>query len=321
MRSTCLPVWTLVLAAGLILVVSPVSGSPGIQATLGDKIPLAGYSYGSPWVYLFLTGPNLPVNGVALNNIAKRADEGGFTVVDVDGNDHWTYTWNTASVGGRLDEGTYTIWVANGPNDRSRLAEADYSTISVTLGEPFIAVNTPALPGSMDLRSVPDGASVVVNGEYQGKTPLTIGDLPAGIYNVTFSRFGFVELTTPVRVEAEAVSQVNATLLPRTGSLVVNTSPPGAGILVDGVRTGSSPVTLVNMTADNHTLVVEKEGFSTVSRQVRVIAGQTVTTDIVLEPQSLPPTTAKAAAGAMMPVAGIFLAFLIFSSVSGKQKR
>ena len=198
MRSFRTHIKTLVLVAGIVFLVSSAAGSPGIQAALGDKVTISGYSYGSPWVYLFLTGPNLPVNGVALNDITKRADQGGFTIVDVDGNNHWVYNWNTASPGGRLDAGTYTIFVVNGPNDRSRLAEADYSTISVTLGEPSIAVETPTLPGGMDLRSVPDGASLVVNGEYRGKTPMTISDLAAGTYNVTFSRFGFVEVSTPV---------------------------------------------------------------------------------------------------------------------------
>ena len=310
MRSVCVPIKILLLVTGVVLLVCSVAGSPGIQATLGDKIPLSGYSYGSPWVYLFLTGPNLPVNGVALNDISKRADQGGFTVVDVDGNDHWTYTWNTASVGGRLDEGTYTIWVANGPNDRSRLAEADYSTISVTLGEPSIVVNTPAQPGGMDLQSVPDGASLMVNGEFRGQTPLTINDLPAGTYNVTFSRFGFLPLSTPVQVEQGKVSEVRATLLPRIGDLAVNTSPPGARVLIDGAGAGISPVTVPNLTADNHTVTIEKEGFVPVTRPVRIIAGQVVPADFTLEPVPLSPTT-RAAGLVPAPVTGMGVILLL----------
>jgi hypothetical protein len=310
MRSFRVPVKILLLVTGLVILVCSVSGSPGIQTTLGDRVPLSGYSYGSPWVYLFLTGPNLPVNGVALNDISKRADQGGFTVVDVDGNDHWAYTWNTASVGGRLDEGTYTIWVANGPNDRSRLAEADYRTISVTLGEPSIVVNTPAQPGGMDLQSVPDGASLMVNGEYRGMTPLTINDLPAGTYNVTFSRFGFFPLSTPVQVEQGKVSEVRATLLPRFGGLAVNTSPPGARILVDGAGAGISPVTVPNLTADNHTVKVEKEGFIPVTRPVRIIAGQIVPADFTLEPVPPLPTT-RAAGLVPAPVTGVGIILLL----------
>ena len=112
------------------------------QVAMGDEVPISGYATSGPYVYLFLTGPNLPENGVALHDITKRADQGWFTRVSVDGDDHWSYTWHTGSIGGRLDEGTYTIWVVSGPNDRSRLAEADYRTISVTLGKPFVSVET-----------------------------------------------------------------------------------------------------------------------------------------------------------------------------------
>lgn len=312
MRSFCTHIKTLVLVAGIVFLVSSAAGSPGIQTSLGSKVTISGYSYGSPWVYLFLTGPNLPVNGVALNDITKRADQGGFTIVDVDGNNHWVYNWNTASLGGRLDAGTYTIFVVNGPNDRSRLSEADYSTISVTLGEPSIAVDTPAQPGGMDLRSVPDGASLVVNGEYRGKTPMTISDLAAGTYNVTFSRFGFVEVSTPVLVQPGKLSEVNATLLPRTGTLVVATSPAGARIRIDGADAGISPVTLANLTADNHTLTVEKEGYSPIIQPVRIIAGETVPVEITLVPLS-PLPTARAATLVPTPVTGIGIVLLLLS--------
>ena len=309
MRSFRIHIMALVLMAGIVFLVSSAAGSPGIQTTLGDKVTISGYSYGSPWVYLFLTGPNLPVNGVALNDITKRADQGGFTIVDVDGNNHWVYNWNTASPGGKLDAGTYTIFVVNGPNDRSRLSEADYSTISVTLGEPSISVETPALPGGMDLRSVPDGASLMVNGEYRGKTPMTISDLAAGTYNVTFSRFGFVEVSTPVLVQPGKLSEVNATLLPRIGTLVVTTSPAGARIRIDGADAGVSPVTLSSLTADNHTLTIEKDGYSPIIQPVRIIAGQTVPVEITLVPLQSQPT-ARAATVVPAPVIGIVLLFL-----------
>ena len=76
-------------------------------------------------MYLFLTGPNLPVNGVALNDITARADKGYFTEVSVDSNDHWEYPWGTNAIDERLDAGTYTVWVVNRPLDRSQLAKAD----------------------------------------------------------------------------------------------------------------------------------------------------------------------------------------------------
>lgn len=201
---------TLVMVMLLLACCAP--SALGIEAALGEVIPLSGYSPSSQWVYLFLTGPNLPVNGVMLNDITRRADEGHFTKVAVDGNDYWSYKWGTANVGGKLDAGTYTVWVVNGPNDRSNLAQADYRTVSVRLGKPSIAVDSVQQYGSLEIASVPPGASVSLNGEHRGSTPLTVSNLLPGTYQISFTREGYYEFSTPAPVEVGRVSEVMATL-------------------------------------------------------------------------------------------------------------
>jgi hypothetical protein len=211
----------------LVLIICCASASGAIASYLGDTITLQGYSYGNPVVYLFLTGPNLPANGVALDDITARADEGHFTEVSVDGNDHGEYTWSTHIIGGRLDPGAYTVWAVNGPTDCSHLAEADYNTISLGLGAPAVTVDTPVIPGSIALTSVPEGASVVTDNAYKGVTPLTIGGIEPGTHTVTFSKFGYSKLSLSVNVEPGRTTEVNGTLLRSTGSLVVDTDPAG----------------------------------------------------------------------------------------------
>ena len=226
----------LIIIVGCLVFITSISASVEITAYLGDTIPLSGYSYGSSTVYLFLTGPNLPVNGVALNDVTARADQGHFTKVSVDSNDHWEYSWGTKAI--RLDAGTYTIWVVDRPLDRSQLAKADYRTIPVSLGKPVLKVDTLAVPGALVLTTVPDGASVLIDNVYRGSTPLTLGALEPGTYGVTFSRYGYAKLSTAVRVESGKTTEVSGVLLPSTGLLDVTTSPPGAWILLDSNNHG-----------------------------------------------------------------------------------
>lgn len=258
----------------------------GIEAYRGDTITLQGYSYGSPTVYLFLTGPNLPANGVALDDIASSADEGHFTKVSVDDNDHWLYRWGTGTMGGRLDEGTYTVWVVNEPNDRSRLNAAEYSTISVKLGTPTITTAIHAIPGFLVLNTTPERALIVIGDYYRGSTPLTIGGIEPGTYTVTFSRFGYSKLSTPVQVKAGETTEVIVTLLPLTGSLEITTSPTGARILLDSVNQGIGPLTLENLTMGNHMITVVKEGYVNTEQIVRIIPGRTSQITIPLVPVS-----------------------------------
>lgn len=310
---------TTMLLAGMLFLVGGVAAS-GIQAVLGEEVPISGYATSGPYVYLYLTGPNLPENGVMLNDVTKRADQGYFTKVSVDGDDHWSYKWNTGSVGGRLDEGTYTVWVVSGPNDRSHLADADYRTIGVTLGGPSISVDTPSQPGGMDLQSVPDGASLVVNGEYRGKTPLTLSDLAPGTYAVTFSRFGYSDLSLNVPVTQGKIAEVKAILRPESGTLAVNSTPAGARVLFDGTDAGVSPVFVTNISAGNHTVTLEKEGYVSTTRQVSIPAGQAGTVEVSLEPVPVPATTVRSA-GLLPAVTGTFCIILLGIACGRRRNR
>jgi hypothetical protein len=279
----------------LLCIGSAAAGT--VHAYIGDTVKLAGYSYESSTVYLFLTGPNLPPDGVALNNINLLADQGGFTEVSVDSNDHWEYNWYTGGVGGRLDAGVYTVWAVDGPNSLATISQADYTTTSVVLDIPTITVETPVVPGTMVLQSNPDNASVVLDTSYTGRTPLILNGLDPGIYNVTFSKFGYWKFFTPVTVEPGATTDVTATLAPLTGALVITTNPAGARLTVDGADAGLSPATLSNLTMGDHTINVTKEGYIPVEKEVAVVGNQTVTTNIVLQPLPLVPIPTLRAAG------------------------
>jgi len=297
------------------------------QAYLGDVVKLSGYSYTGNIVYLFLTGPNLPPNGVALDNINHHADQGGATQVDVDGNGHWVYPWNTGAPG--LDPGSYTVWVADGPADVSRLSTVGYRTISVTLLEPLIMAGIsggsgqppePVQTGSMDLSSIPDGTSVVVNNVYKGMTPLIVSGLKPGTYNVTFTHFGYAGLSTPVTVQAGSVSEVNAALVMLTGSLFVNTTPAGARLTLDASTAGMSPATLRNLTPGNHTLSVAKDGFVTQNLTVRITADQMATVDIVLVPAGMSDGSGTRVAGFLPSTVAAGLLLALLSAVKSSRK-
>jgi hypothetical protein len=230
--------------------------------------------------------------------------------VSVDDQDRWVYRWDTHAVGGRLDPGTYTVWVTSEPVDRSRLGNANYRTISITLARPGIVIKVPDQPGALLLRSTPNGTSVVLDGEYRGISPLTLEGLEPGTYNVTFSRFGYTQRTLPVTVEAGMRAEIDVTLIPATGLLRITTSPGGGRLMLDGADAGISPVTLTNIPAGNHTLTVAKEGYVSVEQAVRVIANQTVTADVVLVPAV--PAIATQRAGSPIPsiIPAVFVSIL-----------
>lgn len=119
----------------LWIIVSPVTAADiDREGYLGETITLHGYSYVGDSVYLFLTGPGLPENGVTLTNTDLRADQGHFTVVPLDDRQAWTYIWKTSRIANEIDPGTYTVYVTNKPVDKAHLGGASgYKTYAFFL--------------------------------------------------------------------------------------------------------------------------------------------------------------------------------------------
>jgi len=287
--------WSGLLAVILLSCVILISNASagGIQAYLGDVVPLSGYSPTSNNVYLFLTGPNLPANGVALNDITKLSSEGGFKVVPVMGeDDSWSYKWGTSNINGRLDAGTYTVWVADCPCDRAHLQNAEYGTISVTLGSPGISagINSATIsqsrPGAFVVSSTPDASSVTINGQYRGSTPLTVDNLDPRTYTVNVTKFGYAPYSVTTNLGSGETLGITATLPAERGSLAINTTPAGANISVDGTFTGISPVVIPSLVPGNHTVGMTKDGYVSETRFADVTAGAESEITATLSPKS-----------------------------------
>jgi hypothetical protein len=75
-----------------------------------------------------------------------------------------------------------------------------------TLGRPA------ATTGSLQIDSRPSGASVTINGNPRGTTPLTINDLAPGEYRILMSMTGYRNLATTVRVVAGERARAAASL-------------------------------------------------------------------------------------------------------------
>ena len=128
----------LFLACGILGLCSAPAFAADIsmEADLGDSINLHGVSYTGDRVYLFLTGPGLPSDGVTLTDTSQRADQGHFTIVDLADDQTWSMKWNTARIENEIDPGTYVVYVTNEPVDKSHLGGTDsYKTLEIFFQE------------------------------------------------------------------------------------------------------------------------------------------------------------------------------------------
>lgn len=169
----------------------------------------------------------------------------------------------------------------------------------------------PAPPASADaarllVRSTPSGAEVFVNGERRGVTPLALRDLPLGSYDVRVTRAGYtasdsrvvldrgrpsrsLELAL-VRAGASApasggAASPTANAAPSTGTLVVETRPPGARVIVDGAEAGVTPLTLPALSAGSHRIRIEHPGYTPITTTTTVETGARARVAVTLTPE------------------------------------
>jgi hypothetical protein len=133
-----------------------------LTVAMGDEVVITGTNPGGQDVYLFLTGPNLPREGVRLNAVVTGSSS-SFTRAEVLADGTWRYAWDTKGVGGVIDTGSYTLFAVTEPAGRQDLAGKLYTSLGISLREPGITVVTatspPAGQGTTPATTTPATAS------------------------------------------------------------------------------------------------------------------------------------------------------------------
>jgi PGF-CTERM protein len=144
---------------------------------LGEEIKFSGTNTETYQTYLFIIGPNLPTNGAdisstnpramaindnVVNGVAGSSYPGSYKVVDVNGDNTWSWKWGTSTVA--LDAGTYTIYAVSQPrwNYGTALSEAAYGTVSIIIKKPFVSATA-------SQSTVAQGDKIFITGTAEGQ--------------------------------------------------------------------------------------------------------------------------------------------------------
>jgi hypothetical protein len=152
-------------------------------------------------------------------------------------------------------------------------AEASAAPAPVPAAAP--AAGAPA-HGTASITSFPEGASVTIDGELRGTTPLRLSMAP-GSYSLELRR-GNISRVLPLAIESNTTVEPFADLSPSlaaSGRLEITTDPAGADITVNGTPRGKTPLVLAAVPAGQYRVTLS-DGAMTVNRTVDVVAGNTV---------------------------------------------
>jgi hypothetical protein len=133
--------------------------------------------------------------------------------------------------------------------------------------------------GSLNVESNPAGAEVRIDDTLRGTTPLALS-LPEGRHTMVVQRGSNVK-QLPIEITEGANksyhiewAEVAVTAPTETGSLSVVSDAAGSTVIVDGTERGQTPLTIRDLTAGRHDVLVRNAN-TTYQRSVQVEAGGT----------------------------------------------
>ncbi len=174
-------------------------------------------------------------------------------------------------------------------------------TFYLTLGSielPSVQTPPPApIPelGVVDIRSDPEGATVWIDGEEIGITPLELAGLELGNHLLRLEMEGFRPEELPAALSGEsplATFDVSLTRRaappPPRAYFAVQSTPPGALVTIDGRLAGNTPLSRYRSSPGWRTVRLELEGFEPWERAFELRAGLTESIFAELEPVEAP---------------------------------
>jgi len=114
--------------------------------------------------------------------------------------------------------------------------------------------------GRLRAESVPSGATLLVNGQFRGRTPLTVSLGPARTFKVEVSEAGYRTAERSVRLRSGETRSERFELEEITGVVLLEVSPPDAMLSLNGNAEAAVP-THLQLIAKPHSLRFSKEGY------------------------------------------------------------
>lgn len=147
-------------------------------------------------------------------------------------------------------------------------------------------VNIALVPdwAAVRFNSTPAIVTAAVDGQVTEITPEGVSIL-SGQHELTLSAPGYVPETVALTVVAGINQNLGSIeLTPADATLSLNSTPAGAGVTVDGVFAGLTPIVLPLSPRDRHAISLSRAGYRPATLSLTLAKGETTRRSITLEP-------------------------------------
>jgi len=138
--------------------------------------------------------------------------------------------------------------------------------------------------GILRVASEPSGAQVYLDDVEVGTTTLQLKDVAAGSHKVRLVKPLYRVREVLVTVSEDAVADVSESLLPDFAPLEIQTTPPGATVLINGQDKGRTPFRVERQQAGEYTLRIRLDLYHDIDQPLTMEPGKAVQLNLDLQP-------------------------------------
>ena len=161
-----------------------------------------------------------------------------------------------------------------------------YAELTIKGCDEVQAMNFALVPDLSDIKiiSMPPDADVHIDGKLTGKTPLKL-QLSAGTYQVKVGANGYKTWTSELIVKPDQPQVLdNIRLQPADATLIVQTDPAGANVMIDNRYIGQTPVKTQVSADTRHEIQINKAGYEKASRKIQLASASSKKINVALTP-------------------------------------
>jgi formylglycine-generating enzyme required for sulfatase activity len=179
-----------------------------------------------------------------------------------------------------LPAGEQTVRIVN---ERYQIVEQVIAVKGLGRKQRFEFVLSPAW-STVEFTSEPSGAEVVIDSRIRGTTPLVL-DILEGTYSLVFQKKDYSPMAMDLTVPAGEELSATAVLTPAPANLDLQSTPPGATVMVDALFKGQTPLSLTLSSRMNHTLELSLPGFENLRQKMTFAPGENKSLHLEMKPE------------------------------------
>lgn len=133
----------------------------------------------------------------------------------------------------------------------------------------------------LNIKTIPFGANIKVNGRYRGQSPLVLSLSPNEEYVITFSKSGFAASERKISLDSGQEQSMEIDLAARLGKVIISVKPIDADIFIDKEKKGKGRLE-IDLSTRSHELLVKKEGYTSFLREILPRLNYSQNIDVIL---------------------------------------